>query len=378
MRTWQKEIAKNIVFVLLITAMFFLVVEVGSRVAYSVYSGSPAYLTYGFHSIFVKSLREDQPEDKRPIFRIACFGGSTTKGCTIKNYSYYLERYLQKNYTQKRIIVESFGINGATPVEASYILRSSIDMDIKPRIWGLEEDKIDRLCTGERSNKIPDLVFLYSHLNATWTENLRLRRLLSEDEYKKLRYLSPGVSLKGKHFIVRLAFGLNYYLKSKSFFYYGLCRLFFWLQHDRYIIPHEKVSEGLDVVQKSVQQIQKKISSYQKYVKTSHFRESLNMAIYTAQRLRVPIILGTIPVAIEKYSDDLSESAAVIHEIYANVIEETCHQNNVPVFNGVKLFRETSNANEFFVTDLVHLTEEGDRFLGEKLGAFIIKQGYIK
>lgn len=386
MGNYFKKNARNFVFSFLIVAAFFLVLEIASRVIYSLYIGSPSYLTYGFSSIF-------RPEKKvvpsgKPIFRIACFGGSTTEGIEQNNYPMFLEEYLQDKFPDRQIIVENFGIGGATTTEVTYMLRASIDMDITPHIWGVSEEKIKRLCGPQRNEKIPDLVFLYSQANACLTETLRLKELLSEKEYNEIRYLTPKISLRGQPLFVRLALRLNYYLRSKSFFFYGLSRIIFWVQHERYLFPQEKINKGMNVIDTSVQTLQKKISRYHKSVKYSNFEESLNMAVYTAKRQRVPIIVGTEPIASRKLaglpvvgnpllSVREEESYAIVHEIYSDVIRRICYENDALLFDAVKLFEDTPDSDTFFV-DRVHLSERGNRFLAKKIGDFIIGQGLIK
>lgn len=371
---------KIILFSMILILCLFLVLEAGSRVVYSIYARSPAYLTYGFNSLFNRLPGRDAAKGDKQIFRIACFGGSTTTGWPDmkRNYPLFLQQYLQKKFPDKEIIVENFGIASATPVEATYLLRASIDMDMRPMIHGgLDREKIDRLCGPERYQKVPDLLFLYSHVNATFIENLRLKKILPEKEYSEIKFITPKVAMAGKTFTAKLAFGLNHFLKTRSFFYYALGRIIFWFQHDRYIFPKTKIDGGRDVFL-TVLRIQDKISRHQKKVKTANFEDSLDMAVYTAKRLKIPIILGTEPIAIEKYNDIINEDFAVIHEINANVIKKVCYENGVPIFDAVELFRKTQNSSRFFTTDLMHLNPEGDKFLGEKIGDFIIEEGYIK
>lgn len=360
---------------------FFISVEAVSRIAYSLYSREPNYLTYGFNSIFYKPYGRTADSGKKRVFRVACFGGSTMVGWPRLDgldLPTRLQEYLQKKFPDIEIVVENFGIASATPVEAAYILRAAIDMDLKPCIYGgLDKTKIDRLCEPDRHTMIPDLVFLYSHVNATFIENLRLKRILSEKEYGEIKYITPRVALKEKSAIVMAMFKVNHFLKTRSFFYYGLSRIIFWLQHDRYIFPREKIGEGNDIFL-DVLRIQSKVSRYQRYVKTANFEETLNMAAYTAKRLNIPIIMGTEPIAAQKYNDTVNEEFAVIHEINANVIRTICQENKIRCFDALRLFKETPGSDKFFTTDLIHLTLEGDRFLGEVLADFISEAGYVK
>jgi hypothetical protein len=295
----------------------------------------------------------------------------------VNNYPYFLEIYLQKRLPEKNIVVENLGIIGATPTEASYIARATIDMDIKPRLWGMEEDKLARMRGPERYEKIPNLVFLYSHVNATWIENLRLKKVLSEKEYKDIRLITSKVTLKGRPLPVRFLFAANYFLKSKSFFYHALTRLVFWLQHDRYILPRKEIPKDTELTQAVIQRIQMKVSSYQRHVKTANFEECLNAAVYTAKRLKVPIAVGTIPIASGRYAGYVNETFTAIHEINANVIRRICEESDIPLFDALKLFQETPGSDRFFSNDLIHLNREGNKFLAEKLGDFLIENSLV-
>lgn len=365
-----------------ITVAFFLILEIGSRVAYSLYTHSTSYLTYGFSSIFKGKAAPEGVDDGRPVFRIVCCGGSTTTGWppqTRQNdpYPYYLERYLKERFPGRRIIVENLGIPAATTVEAAYMARAAMDMDINPSVHGgLDKDKIERLCGPERQKKIPDLVVLYSHVTATFVENMRLKNILSEKEYNEIRRITPEITLRGRPLISRAIFNIDHFLKTRSFLYYSLDRITFWLQHDRYIVPKKEIKgKGAFL---AMMKLQNKISHLQKYVKTSNLRDTMEMAVYTAKRLKIPIIIGTEPIAAGRYTDDMNEEFVIIHQINADVIRKIGYDNNVPVFDAFKLFNETPGSSAFFDTSLMHLNRDGDKFLGEKLGEFIAQQGYIK
>lgn len=330
----MKNIIKNIVFSILVTVIFFAILESACRIRAYVKTKDPHLLFYGksFFELKIKCFANkisDIPgtnsrtrEDAEAT--ICTFGGSTTK-CT---------PYVKEKDSWPRLLEDH--LNSASGKKITVVNKGYTGADCRYDI-GVYRDYL----LGAR--RPPNIAIFYIGLN---------------DSCHIIDY--PKDSPRNKVISVRFSDWLNCRLMQTSLLYASL-------KEKYYKMVNNNINSAWVV---------KSANSRDTVLNLEEFKDNVETIIKISRDFKIKLILCAEPLA-RAYLEKNKDIASILHQAI-EIMRNIAIKNNIDFIDmNREVYLLDPDFDKFFV-DLMHTNEEGNDMIARYFAGYILRRGYLR